>query len=169
MVVDLKRRLDLLQLRKLWRIVIPEKRKEARYPTDDPAEIRILPSDGDSWPATVIDISRSGLRLELQRRLVRGMRIEIVIMPRKLTIYGQIRYCRRSDENFHVGVLVQDMFGHQRDESEHLDDDLLSLYLLGRGLTVPEFVRVQAHLTKCEECCSRLQETTDTLKRTQRA
>jgi len=41
---------------------------------------------------------------------------------------------------------------------EHIHDDVLSLYLVGKGLTVPEVVGLKEHLILCEACKIRLAE-----------
>jgi len=138
-----------------------EKRKEARYPTRDAALVRELPPahNREELPATVIDVSKSGLRLELERQLWKGSRIEIAIVPRKLVIFGEVRYCRRSGAIFQVGVLIEGLVFPKPDDGKHLHEDLIMLYVAGRGLTVPEVLRVKHHILTCDICSSRMAET----------
>src|SRR5271169_48886 len=89
-----------------------ERRHEARYPTNDPAEIRILPLNGPRLPSTVVDVSRSGLRLELATQLARGLQVEVVL-PAKVAVLGEVRYCLRVGAVFHIGVRIQDV--HYKD------------------------------------------------------
>src|SRR6266478_5666808 len=42
-----------------------EKRREARYPTNDPAEVELVNGGTGRYSATVLDVSRSGLCLKL--------------------------------------------------------------------------------------------------------
>jgi len=70
------------------------RRSEARYPTHDSVEYRILSGQVPRLPATVLDVSRSGLRLELPLLIHRDCRIEI-LWPGKIAIFGEIRYCRK--------------------------------------------------------------------------
>ena len=102
-----------------------EKRKEARYPTRDAALVRELPPahSREELPATVIDVSKSGLRLELGKQLWKGSRIEIAIVPRKLVIFGEVRYCRRSGAIFQVGVLIEGLVFPKPDDGKHLHEE----------------------------------------------
>ena len=88
---------------------LADQRREARYATNDPAEIQILPVTGQRLPATVLDVSRSGLRIELVPPLARGLQVEVK-MPGKLVIFGEVRYCRRAGQFHHAGILIQDSF-----------------------------------------------------------
>lgn len=144
-------------------MLIAEKRRETRYPTNDPAEVQFLPSTGVGLPAKVIDISRSGLRLELETTLGRGTRIEILILPRKLVLFGEVRYCRRSGNVFHAGVLIEGVVPPESDRTKHIHDDDLALYALGKGLTAPEVLRIKDHLMQCDHCVKRLGESIEVL------
>jgi len=138
--------------------LVAERRQEARYPTNDPADVQILPWNGTRVfvPATVTNISKSGLRLEMESLLVKGMRIEIIIRPRKLVVFGEVRYCRRSGSHFHAGVLIDTLVFPKLGEGQHLHDDQFVLYAAGEGLTGPEVLRINDHLAKCEDCVSKL-------------
>ena len=138
--------------------LVAERRQEARYPTNDPADVQILPWNGTRVfvPATVINISKSGLRLEMDRMLAKGMRVEIVIKPRKLVVFGEVRYCRKSGSHFHAGVLIETLVFPKLDDGHHLHDDQFVLYAAGQGLTAPEVLRITEHLSQCGECVSKL-------------
>jgi len=144
-----------------------EKRKERRYPTNDAVEVRILP-DGKPIPATVVDVSKSGLRLELVTSLATHARIEILMASSKLAIFGEVRYCRRSGAVFHSGVLTEDVVYSKPETGEHLREDEIALYVVGKGLTVAEVLRVQDHLSKCPACKRLMVQTTKTLYPTPR-
>jgi hypothetical protein len=128
-----------------------ERRREARYPTNDPAEIRILPLSGPRLPSTVIDVSRSGLRLEVSTQLARGLQVEVVL-PAKAAVFGEVRYCRRAGDAFHVGIRIQDVHYSRSGHGEHIPEEQLLLYVQGNGLKVPEVMRVRDHLQHCPDC-----------------
>lgn len=136
-----------------------EKRRDARYPTNDSALIQVLPASGPPiMSATVVDISKSGLRLETQTIIAKGTRIEVMITkPRILVVVGEVRYCRRAGELFHVGVLIENLVLMPADVHQHVDEDQAVLYLAGESPISPELVRLQQHLTTCDECGSTLE------------
>jgi len=131
-----------------------EKRREARYPCNDPAEARILPGDGSLLPATVVDISRSGLRLEIPVSVVPGSQIE-VSLPKQVVIFGEVRHCRRTGDRFSAGVQIKEVLRSSQ-TIEHIQEDHLYLYLVGKGLTLPQVMSVKEHLPQCEVCRLRL-------------
>lgn len=134
-----------------------EKRREARYPTNDPVELEIVKGGTGRHSATVLDVSRSGLRLKLDSSLNRGAEVKITLQ-KNILIFGQVRYCRPLDGSFDAGVLIQDMAQNAGQSSPHIEDDLLSLYVVGKGLTVPEVIKLKEHLVNCESCRVRLGE-----------
>ena len=134
-----------------------EKRREARYPTNDPAEVEVVNGATGRFPATVLDVSKSGLRLKLDSSISKGAEVKITLQ-RNVVIFGQIRYCRPLDGSFDAGVLIQDMSQNSVQSSPHIEDDLLSLYVIGKGLTVPEVIKLKEHLVNCESCRIRLGE-----------
>lgn len=134
-----------------------EKRREARYPTNDPAEVEVVNGGTGRCPATVLDVSKSGLRLKLESSINRGAEVKVTLQ-RNVVIFGQIRYCRPLDGSFDAGILIQDMSQHSGQPSPHIEDDLLSLYVVGKGLTVPEVIKLKEHLVNCEACRIRLGE-----------
>ena len=141
-----------------------ERRREARYPTGDAARIRVLPIEGDWAAATVVDISRSGVRVELSSAVPSGAHVEIMVMPRKVVIFGEVRHCRRSGGIFHIGIQIEGVVFPRPDTGAHLDDDQLSLYVAGRGLTSPEVIRAKDHLGACDDCCRRMHATASALR-----
>ena len=148
------RAFDAYRLRLAEGKLILDKRKEGRYPTNDPAEVGTVPSSGARVPATVIDVSKSGLRLEVSVPFLAGTRIEIVTSSHKLVVFGEVRHCRRVGKVFHVGVLIEGIVSPRAATEEHVSHDLISLYILGKGLTVPQVLRVKDHLSKCDLCSS---------------
>jgi|SRR5579871_2874530 len=133
-----------------------ERRQEARYNCADPCEIRVEPGARERVPGTVRDVSRSGLRLEITVPVLKGSFIE-VMLPKEVVIFGEVRYCRPGSGTYQVGVQIQEVFYGTR-EIQHLHDDDLSLYLVGKGLTACEVIRAREHLQKCRRCRERLAE-----------
>lgn len=134
-----------------------EKRREARYPTNDPAKLEVINGATKALPSTVLDVSRSGLRLKLEVTVNRGAEVKITLQ-RNVVIFGQIRYCRPFEDGYEAGVLIQDMSQNSGQSSSHIEDDLLSLYVIGKGLTVAEVIKLKEHLVNCESCRIRLGE-----------
>jgi hypothetical protein len=135
--------------------VFSEHRKEARYPTHDAAEVRVLPSNGRHLQATIVDISKSGVRLELGMTLLKGSRVEITSRG-KLVIFGEVRYCRRVGGVYQAGILIEGVVTPSNDKESHLLEEEIDLYVIGRGLEIPEVLRAKEHISKCDECSRRV-------------
>jgi len=144
---------------------VPERRREARYPTSDPATVDVPCEKITGLAAVVVDVSKSGLRLHLQQSIGRGMQVKITLSP-DVAIFGEVRYCRRAVTGFYAGILVRDSVfpaphadRHlQPDADQHLKEDELSFYLVGKGLTLAETIRLTAHLVNCKPCQRRVRE-----------
>ena len=134
-----------------------ERRQEARYSTHDPATVSVPYLKIAGLAAVVLDVSRSGLRLELPQAIGRGMQVEIKLSP-QLVIRGEVRYCRRTGTVFHAGVLVGNAPFPVPASDVHLNDEEIGFYLVGKGLSVTEIIRVKAHLINCKSCQTRLSE-----------
>ena len=134
------------------------RRREARYPTHDSVQYQILPGQVPWLPATVLDVSRSGLRLELPLLTHKDCSIES-LWPGKMSIFGEIRYCCKVGRAYEAGVLIQGIVNAEPNHVGHFHDDQLSLYLAGKGLTAAEVIGVREHLVSCELCRNRLEET----------
>jgi hypothetical protein len=146
---------------------LAEKRRETRYPTNDAAEIEVRHGEVLRMPATIVDVSRSGLRLELPLAVGRGEQVKISLAS-QMVILGEIRYCRRAGIVYHAGVLIQDVFQAQPATGGHLSADELSFYLIGKGLAVADIIKLREHLIECEACRIRLGETDAILNPTKR-
>jgi hypothetical protein len=130
-------------------------RREARYPCNERAEVRVLFGETAPLPATVMDISRSGLRLVIPVALTKGLAIQ-VMLPKEVIVLGRVRYCRRTGESFHTGVYIDDVFyASQADGSGHIHDDDMALYLAKRGLSIAELLGVRDHIQRCKLCSTR--------------
>lgn len=133
----------------------PERRREPRYPCNDPAEVQVASATGPRLPATMLDISRSGLRVVLAAPVWKGADVE-VILPKQAIIFGRVCHCRQSGEKFYAGIRIQDVFFRPHPvKGAHIEDQQLARYLAGLGLSVLEVLNVRAHLLKCKLCRSR--------------
>ena len=86
--------------------LIWEKRGEPRYRTNDPAYVEVLTKAALRVPATVIDVSRSGLRIKLRLPVPVHAHVEITIRG-SLVLLGEIRYCSPLRGYYHAGVLIR--------------------------------------------------------------
>ena len=85
----------------------PSNRRQAfRYCTDDVVLVEIGPDK--VIPASVRDVSRSGLNLELQTPIPEGNQVKIMF-PGDAVILGEVRHVSRQDDRFHAGILIHDM------------------------------------------------------------
>jgi hypothetical protein len=133
-----------------------ERRSEARYPTQDPAEIQIMSGPSQTIYGTILDVSRSGLRVALSKRIDRGQQVKVKLHGN--VIFGEVRYCRSVSGAFQAGIRIQDLVRPAGRENQHIADDPLSLYAVGKGLSVAEVIDVREHLGRCETCRARLVE-----------
>ncbi len=90
-----------------------------------------------------------------------------MMLASKAVIFGEVRYCRRSGEAYHAGVMIEDVVQPKPDVS-HLDDDEISLYIVGKGLTASEVLRVETRIFRCDSCKQRMVQTTKALYPKQR-
>ena len=137
------------------RSAVGDRRREVRYPCRDSADVRSLDDLGASHKATVVDISRSGLRIEVGVHLAKETHVEIVIHKHAI-IFGEVRYCRTYGEGFHVGILIEQVFYSHDHQGTHIDDGQLRSYLSGNGLTAQEALSVTQHVRVCGSCSTRL-------------
>jgi PilZ domain len=133
-----------------------ERRSEARYQTQDPAEIEILSGPSEPLYGTILDVSRSGLRVAIQKRIARGEQVKIKLQ--RNVIFGEVRYCRAVRDGFQAGLKIQDLIRPSGARNEHIGDDALSLYAVGKGLSVAEVIDVREHLARYEPCRARIAE-----------
>jgi PilZ domain-containing protein len=130
-----------------------DRRSEARYPTQDPAELEILPGPTQTLYGTILDVSRSGLKISLPQRIDRGRQVKVKLHGN--VIFGEVRYCRAVSGSFQIGIRIQDLVPAEG-QNQHISDDPLSLYAVGKGLSVPEVIDIRRHLILCEACRVRL-------------
>ena len=132
-----------------------DRRREVRYPCRDSADVRSLDDLGASHKATVVDISRSGLRIQVGVHLAKESHVEIVIHKHAI-IFGEVRYCRTYGEGFHLGILIEQVFYSNAHHADHLSDEQLRLYLSGDGLSAREALTVAQHVRVCRSCSTRM-------------
>jgi hypothetical protein len=88
----------------------PERRKEPRVPVDFQGRLKLLDpvtSVGPPHDIQVIEISRHGLKIRTQRPLLGKTLVQIHFDGK--TLLGEVRYCMKADEGYHVGIKqVQD-------------------------------------------------------------
>ena len=133
-----------------------DRRREARYPCNKAVEVRNLTKNGARFPARITEISRSGLRLELQASVSKGAQIEI-LMSKEVAIFGKVRHCRAVGEKYQAGIQIEETY-YASEEAEHLSAVQLTRYVSGTGLTIPQAIRVREHLAHCDACRLRMVE-----------
>lgn len=132
-----------------------DRRKEIRYPCHDPAEVRLLHNDAPGFAASVLDISKSGLRLACPIQLDEGSRLE-VILQRQAIVFGEVRYCQKVGQEFHSGVQIERVFYTMNVSSDHLDDEQIIKYIAGEGLIAKDVLALTQHIRSCADCRSRM-------------
>jgi PilZ domain len=131
-----------------------ERRSEARYPAQEPAELETVLGGQEPVYGTILDVSRSGLRISIPRRLERGEQVQVKLQ--RSVIFGEVRYCRAVSGGFHAGIRIEDLVRPGGRKNEHLSEDTISLYAVGKGLSVAEVIESREHLASCEACRTRV-------------
>jgi hypothetical protein len=128
-----------------------EKRREHRYPAREIIQVQVIGASGGRFGGMVLDISRSGLKIEIGKPLSQGAYLEIVL-PNRAIIVGEARYCRSKNKLYHVGVRIEGVYFSQAVSSRHIGNELLACYSRDRGLSPLEAMEIRNHLTACEAC-----------------
>lgn len=145
-----------------------ERRTETRYPTrGDPAELELLQGPAVPQYGTILDVSRSGLRVVLLKRMDRGEQVKVKLQGN--VIFGEVRYCRAASGAFQVGIRIRDLVRAAGRQTEHIADEPLSLYAVGKGLSVAEVIQIREHLVLCESCRNRVAKQEALLKPSRKA
>jgi len=131
--------------------------EEIRYPTNDEVRVVIMRFQ-ERLAGKIINVSSSGLRLELPTQLPIQTSVEILTAG-GVAIFGEIRHCWPADALFHADVRIDDTIFMPL--GEHIAEDALSLHASGHGLTAHEFLRMKAHLEHCTQCRSALAEVSE--------
>lgn len=136
--------------------VVSERRREVRYVTNDVVQVRLL--DGRGGPpitGTMIDISRSGIRVEVPLPIGRAMWVEVILGNRTI-IFAEARHCELVSTRYQVGMAIEAVCSGQNEILDHIAESRLSLYRSGGGLPVQEAIRIANHLFACIKCQARL-------------
>ena len=103
-------------------------RRHFRYPVDVPAVLRLPGVAGGIYIITVLDVSKSGMRVQCPRSLNVGTAVEI--RSNNCEVFGEIRYSRPVDKDgFHLGLEASRVKTRKGFEPEV---DLLRLYPVRR-------------------------------------
>lgn len=87
----------------------PERRRDARVATDDPAVMRVFRPDGSRLSnVKVLDVSKEGFKLLVPQPLDPGSTIQIRLNT--VIVLAEVRYCVPCGEVYHAGVLILDAF-----------------------------------------------------------
>jgi hypothetical protein len=135
---------------------LSERPREPRHPIRDPVEIENAPG-GRRLPGFVLDVSRSGLQLELGSPIGIGTKIKITF-PAQFIVFGDVCYCRRAGAVFHADVLIGKVLYSSHAADRHLKNAELNLLKSGEGLTAAKVMELRKHLIHCKTCESRLEE-----------
>jgi PilZ domain len=128
-----------------------ERRQEHRYPACEIIEVQIIGASGSRFGGVILDISRSGLKIEIGKPLSAGAHLEIVL-PSHGIIIGEARYCRSKNKLYHVGVKIEGVYFSQAVYSRHIGNELLALHSRDSVLSPVEAIRISNHLTVCKTC-----------------
>jgi hypothetical protein len=138
---------------------LPERRREPRYPTREPVEVEGALGKGQRLAGFVLDVSRSGLQLELKSPIGKGTKIKITF-PAQIIVFGDVRYCRSEGTVFQAGVLIEKVLYSSHAADRHLQNAELNLLISGEGLTAAKLIELRKHLIHCKACESRLERAT---------
>jgi PilZ domain/Putative zinc-finger len=127
-----------------------ERRREHRYPACDIVEVQVIGASGGRFGGTVLDISRSGMKIEVGKPLSQGAHLEIVL-PSRAIILGEARYCRTKSKLYHVGVRIEGVYFSQAVSSRHIGRGLLARYQ-NDEVSPLEAMEIRNHLSACEAC-----------------
>jgi PilZ domain-containing protein len=86
-----------------------EKRREERYATCEYVEVCLLDMNNLRLSGMLRDISKHGMRIELDMPLKTGDRLEVLLQS-KAIIFAEVRYCRRTGESYQVGSVIDDIY-----------------------------------------------------------
>jgi hypothetical protein len=132
---------------------------ERRYQADDPVEVVYEAGASIRLSGRMRNVSRTALCLELGAALGRTTQIRITFQG-KLVIVGEVCECTPNGDGFRMEVSIHDLISSSSSSDQHVHDDQLSLYIAGKGLTVPDFTALGEHFVKCAECLNRLKRLT---------
>ncbi len=79
-----------------------QKRRHDRYTVETPGLLRLQETRGGIYAITVLDVSKSGLRINCPSAVLSDSRVEVKVHGS--TIVGTVRYARSVGYEFHVGI-----------------------------------------------------------------
>lgn len=80
-----------------------DRRKEPRYPSDGSARVLVPFLFGPlTFNACVLDVSKSGMRLNISAPLAPGTLVQVEL--KNLVATGAVRHCRRDEEGYSMGI-----------------------------------------------------------------
>ena len=86
-------------------ISVDERRSEPRYPSVEAAVVTII-TEGSSFEAETVDVSKSGLRIRLEKPLEVGSRIRVKFGT--VVAFGEVRWCHQANAgNIDAGIRVE--------------------------------------------------------------
>lgn len=88
---------------------VVERRRETRYAICEPVEVYLLNINNLRLNGTLRDISKNGMRIELDMPLKTGDRLE-VLLQNKAIVFAEVRHCRRTGESYQVGTVIDDVY-----------------------------------------------------------
>ena len=84
-----------------------EKRRSPRFSVHEPISVQPLnPFSSDSVEASLENVSRGGIQLRTTTLLSTGTLIKLHL--RSAIMFGEVRYCDGSDNNFCIGIQFSD-------------------------------------------------------------
>jgi hypothetical protein len=101
-----------------------DQRKDVRYQVQEPCTLRETGTRGGVYVVTILDVSKTGLRISASMALASGTPVDVLC--RGVRITGAVRYARNvGRDEFHLGVKVDDDSAGPRTEEGELDLTLL--------------------------------------------
>jgi PilZ domain len=86
-----------------------EQRRETRYETCEPVDVYLLDANNLRLSGMLRDISKNGMRIELDMPLKGGDRLEVVLRNR-IIVFAEVRYSRRTGESYQIGSVIDDVY-----------------------------------------------------------
>jgi hypothetical protein len=85
-----------------------EKRSEARYATLKTGTLHPLsPAGRESMTAYVIDISKRGMKVRVERAFDIGDKVQVLLTD--VIVLGEVRHCCESHGRYHLGLAVKNV------------------------------------------------------------
>ena len=84
-----------------------ERRRSPRFSVHEPITVQPLnPFSSDSVEASLENVSRGGMKLRTATLLGAGMLIKLHL--RSAIMFGEVRYCEGSGDDFYIGIQFSD-------------------------------------------------------------